>query len=423
MSDETRISRRAVITGAAVTAGGLLLRKLPAEGAGAAQSAPAAPPAVVPTQGGAADPSTVPGAPTSAASTRSPFVTPARAPAGVLTGASFSPLHQLTGTITPNDLVFERHHSGVPAIDPSRYQLLVHGLVDRPMGFTLADLQRFPSVSRVHFIECSGNGRVAYRDPKPEMTAQVIDGMTSNGEWTGVPLAVLFKEVGVKRAASWFLAEGGDAAKVSRSIPLDKAGDDALIAYAFNGEPLRPANGFPARLFLPGYEANTCIKWLRRLELLSQPNMSKDETAKYTDPLPNGTARQFSFVMDTKSLITRPSVPDLIEPGWREISGIAWSGRGKVTRVDVSVDGGAAWRPAELQGPVLPKAHTRFSLMWKWNGQPATLMSRATDETGAVQPTRAVFEATRGKGTDYHFNCIRAWSVDGDGRVTFAGAL
>lgn len=423
MSDERRISRRAVITGAAVTAGGLLLRKLPAEGAGTAQSAATAPPpAVVPTQG-IVDPSTVPGAPTSAASARSPFVTAARAPAGVLTGASFSPLHQLTGTITPNDLVFERHHSGVPAIDPSRYELLLHGLVDRPMSFALADLQRFPSVSRVYFIECSGNGRAAYRDPKPEMTAQAIDGMTSNGEWTGVPLSVLFKEVGVKRSASWFLAEGGDAAKVSRSIPLEKAWDDALIAYAFNGEPLRPANGFPARLFLPGFEANTCIKWLRRLELVDQPNMSKDETSKYTDPLPNGTARQFSFVMDAKSLITRPSAPQRLERGWREIAGVAWTGRGKIARVDISVDGGAAWQRAELQNPIMSKAHTRFSMMWKWNGQPATLMSRAVDETGYVQPTRAVFEAARGIGTDYHFNCIRAWHVDRDGQVTFAGSL
>jgi sulfane dehydrogenase subunit SoxC len=368
-----------------------------------------------------ADPSSVPGTPTSAISVRSAFETPARAPVGVLSGASLSPLHQLTGTITPNDLVFERHHSGVPAIDPKKYKLIVHGLVDRAMTFTLDDLKRLPSVSRVHFLECSGNGRGAYRDPKPEMTPQSVDGMTSNGEWTGVALSVILREVGARSAATWFLAEGGDAAKVSRSIPMQKAWDDALVVYAFNGEPLRPANGYPVRLLLPGYEGNTCIKWLRRIKLVDQPNMSKDETSKYTDPLLNGKARQFSFVMDAKSIITSPSPPSRLERGWREISGIAWTGRGRIRRVDVSTDGGRTWRQAELPEAPPSKAHTRFRLMWDWNGGPATLMSRATDETGYVQPTRAVYEATRGKGTDYHYNYIRAWTVARDGSITFAG--
>jgi sulfane dehydrogenase subunit SoxC len=409
MSDNT-ISRRAVIAGAAATAGAALLEKLP--GRAIPQDAPqTAPPA---------DPSTAPGAPTSAASARSTFETPARTPVGILTGASLTPIHQLTGTITPNDLLFERHHSGVPTIDPRKYKLLVHGLVDRSMTFTLDDLKRLPSVSRVYFIECSGNGRGAYRDPKPEMTPQLVDGMTSNGEWTGVPLRTVLQETGVRRSASWFLAEGGDAAKVSRSIPMAKALDDALIVYAFNGEPLRPSNGYPARLLLPGYEGSTCIKWLRRIKLIDQPNMSKDETSKYTDPLINGTARQFSFVMDAKSIITSPAHPARIERGWREISGIAWSGRGKVTRVDVSTDSGRTWEVAELQEPVLSRAHTRFRHMWEWRGGAATLMSRATDEAGYVQPTQAVFEATRGKGTDYHYNYIRAWNVDRDGRVVFA---
>lgn len=413
------VSRRTVIAGAAVVAGGALLQKLSVMDASAesvTENVPATAQAVP-------DPTTVPGAPTSATSARSPFVAPARAPAGVLTGASFTPLHELTGTITPNDLVFERHHSGVPAIDPTRYKLLVHGLVDRPVAFSLEDLQRFPSVSRVHFIECSGNGRGAYRGPRPDMTPQTVDGMTSNGEWTGVPLSLLFREAGARSSATWFLAEGGDAAKLSRSIPMLKAWDDALVAYAFNGEPLRPANGYPARLFLPGFEANTCIKWLRRIELVDQPNMSKDETSRYTDPLPGGTARMFSFVMDAKSIITRPAHPDRIGRGWREISGIAWSGRGRITRVDVSVDGGRTWSAAELQEPVLSKAHTRFRLMWEWTGGAAVLMSRAVDETGYVQPTRAAFAAGRGRGTDYHFNHIRAWRVDGDGRVTFAPDL
>jgi sulfane dehydrogenase subunit SoxC len=403
-----RLSRRAVIAGAAATAGAAVLRKLGGQ---------------VPTSGAAApvDPSTVVGSPTSATSARSPFEQPVRTPSGVLTGSSLTPLQDLTGTITPNDLVFERHHSGIPAIDPRRYKLMLHGLVERPIVFTLADLKRLPSVSRVHFIECSGNGRSAFRDPKPTMTPQQVDGMTSNGEWTGVPLSRLLHQAGLRSEARWLLAEGGDAAKLSRSIPVEKALDDAIIAYAFNGEALRPAHGYPVRLFLPGYEANTCIKWLRRVEAIAEPNMSKDETSKYTDPLPDGTARMFSFVMDAKSIITSPSHPARIERGWQEIAGVAWSGRGRIATVDVSVDGGREWQRATLQDPVLPRAHTRFHLMWRWNGRPATIMSRAVDETGYVQPTRALFTERRGKGTDYHFNHIRAWRVARDGEVTFAG--
>ena len=404
MKRDDNISRRAVIAGAAVTAGGVLLSKLPP----------------LPSTPESSDPSGVPGTPTSAVSARSTFETPTRTPTGQLTGASLTPIHELTGTITPSDLVFERHHSGVPTIDPTKYKLLVHGLVDRSMTFTLDDLKRFPSVSRVYFLECSGNGRSAYRDAKPELTPQIVDGMMSNGEWTGVPLALILREVGARSSAKWFLAEGGDAAKVSRSVPVEKGMDDALLAYAFNGEALRPANGYPARLLLPGYEGNACIKWLRRIKVIDQPNMSKDETSKYTDPLLGGKARQFSFVMEVKSIITAPAHPMRIERGWHEIAGVAWSGRGKIARVEVSMDGGRSWTLAELQDPVLPKAHTRFRLMWEWNGRATSVMSRATDETGSVQPTRAVFESTRGKGTDYHYNYIRAWNVGGDGRVTFA---
>ena len=415
----TDLSRRALLGGVAATAGGVLLERLRLD------HAPPAPvtPAVADTTAAPqvpADPTAAPGPGTSPVSARSPFEHPARTPAGVITGPSYSPIHELTGTITPSDLVFERHHAGVAMIDPKRYELLVHGLVDRPMVFSLDDLMRFPSVSRTHFIECSGNGRAGYRDPKPELSPQMIDGLTSNGEWTGVPLAVLLREVGVRDSASWFLAEGGDAAKLSRSIPIAKAWDDAIVAYAFNGEPLRPANGYPARLFLPGYEANTCVKWLRRIKLIDQPNMSRDETSKYTDPLPNGTARQFSFVMDAKSVITHPAYPArLAGPGWVQISGLAWSGRGKIARVDVSTDGGRTWTAAELQEPVLSRAHTRFRLMWEWNGRPATLLSRAVDETGYAQPTLATFAAGRGKGTDFHFNHVRGWAVQPDGRVLY----
>lgn len=404
MKSDDRISRRDLLAGAALTAGGALLPAL-ASGQGA------------PTQ----DPSTVPGTPTSAQSPRSPFEAPAKTPTGIITGVAYTPLHQLTGTITPNDLMFERHHSGVPAIDPRKYMLLVHGLVERPVTFTLDDLKRLPSVSRIHFLECSGNGRSAYRDPKPEMSAQLVDGMVCNGEWTGVPLAVVLREAGVRSTAKWFLAEGSDSNKLSRSVPIEKAWDDALLVYAVNGEALRPANGYPVRLILPGYEGNCNVKWLRRIKLIAEPNMSKDETSRYTDPMPNGKARQFSFVMDTKSIITSPSYPQQVERGWREISGVAWSGRGKITRVEVSTDAGRTWGAAELPEVILTKAHTRFRFMWNWNGAATTLMSRATDETGAVQPTRAVYESVRGKGSDYHYNYIRAWRVDRDGHVTFAG--
>ena len=417
---EDNISRRDLLAGAALSAGATLIPGL--QGTPQNPQAPAKATAVALPPSIPADPSAVPGAPTSAQSARSTFETPARAPVGTQSGASFTPLHQLTGTITPNDLMFERHHSGVPAIDPAKHKLVIHGLVDRPMTFTLDDLKRFPSVSRIHFLECSGNGRAAYKSPAPEMTPQIVDGLTCNGEWTGVPLATVLREVGVRYPASWLFAEGSDSGKMSRSVPVDKAWDDALLVWAFNGEALRPSNGYPLRLLLPGFEGNTCVKWLRRIKLTDQPNMSKDETSKYTDPLPGGKARQFSFLMDAKSVITAPATPARIERGWHEISGIAWSGRGKIQRVEVSTDGGATWQPAELQTPVLSKAHTRFTHMWDWNGGASLLMSRATDDTGYTQPTRAVFESTRGKGTDYHYNYIRAWQVGADGTVTFAGA-
>jgi sulfane dehydrogenase subunit SoxC len=413
MSDDTRrISRRAAITSTAAAVGAALLAR-----AGlAAQDAPAVPAAPP-------DPTKLPGLPTSAVSGRSPFVHPERAPTGVLSGPSFTPLQELTGTITPSDLHFERHHGGAAVVDPQRWKLVIHGMVERPLTFDLEDLKRFPSVTRVHFIECAGNGRSAYRTPSPDMTPQQVDGLTSNTEWTGVPLSLLFREAGVKPKATWFLAEGGDAAVLSRSIPVPKALDDALLAWGQNGEPLRVQNGYPVRLLLPGWEGNACVKWLRRLELIDQPNMSRDETSKYTDPLPGGKARQFSFEMDAKSVITSPAAPTkLSRAGWWPVRGLAWSGRGRIARVEVSTDGGKTWADAEMQGPVQPKAHVRFQHMWNWDGKPALLLSRATDETGAVQPTRAEFEAVRGIGTDFHFNYIRGWRVDRDGAVTFEGA-
>lgn len=366
----------------------------------------------------------MPGPGTTAVGTRAPSVHLGRAPVGKVAGESFTPLQDLYGTITPSDLHYERHHSGVPTIDPASYRLLIHGLVDRPLIFTLDELKRFPARSVIHFLECSGNGRAAYRAMSPHTTPQQIDGLTSTSEWGGVPLATLLREVGVRPAARWLLAEGGDAALMTRSIPLAKALDDALIAYAQNGEPLRPEQGYPARLLLPGWEGNANVKWLRRLKVGDEPFMTREETSRYTDALVGGDARQFSFVMDAKSIITYPAYPTVLpEQGWWEIRGIAWSGRGRITAVDISTNGGKTWSPATLQGPVLPIAHTRFRYLWQWQGQPATLMSRATDETGYVQPTLAALRAVRGPGTNYHMNNIRGWDVDTTGHVTFAARV
>ena len=424
------VTRRGLLAAAAASAGGAVLARLPAHAQSPATppaGAAAAPQAPVPAAAGAfdlasvpADPTRAPGPPTSALGARSPFEGPARTPVGLVAGSSLTPLHKLTGTVTPSDLVFERHHAGVALVDPARYGLVIHGLVERPMVFTLDDLKRLPGVSRTVFLECSGNGRGAFRTPRREMTPQAVDGLTSNGEWTGVLVSTLFREVGVQRGATWFRAEGGDASRLSRSVPIEKGMDDAMIAFAYNGEPLRPANGYPARLLLPGYEGNACVKWVRRIELADGPAMFRDETSKYTDPLADGTARQFSFVMDAKSIITAPAHPERVTPNaWTQITGIAWSGRGTITRVDVSTDGGTSWLVAELQEPVLPVAHTRFRLPWQWDGARAVLMSRAVDETGYAQPTLAEFRGKRGAGTDYHFNYIRSWVVEPDGQVFF----
>ena len=366
------------------------------------------------------DPTKVPGAPSSELGQRSPFERPRRIPVGGAQGISLAPLQDLHGVVTPADLHFERHHAGVPAIDPHRYKLLIHGMVERPTVFDLADLKRFPSVSHLYFLECSGNGGAGYRGARPELSPQLIDGLTSTSEWTGVPLATLLREVAVKPGAKWLLAEGEDAAVMARSIPIDKAWDDALIAYGQNGEAVRPEQGYPARLVLPGWEGNTNVKWLRRIEVADAPFMTREETSKYTDPLADGTARMFSFAMDAKSIITFPAYPVVLpESGWWEISGIAWSGRGRITRVDVSTDGGRRWTPAELQAPVLPKCHTRFRYLWNWNGSETTILSRAIDETGYIQPTLEQLRAARGVGTYYHFNHIRTWRVRRDGTVLF----
>ena len=332
---------------------------------------------------------------------------------------SDTPIHQLHGMITPSDLHFERHHSGVPDILPDQHQLLIHGLVETPIKFSVADLKRFPAVSRICFIECAGNCQDYFKQG-PGTTAQRLAGQTSQSEWTGVLLGTLLRETGLRKGASWLLAEGADAALMTRSIPLKKCLDDAIVAYAQNGEAVRPQQGYPVRLVLPGWEGSSCVKWLRRLEVGDQPWMTREETAKYTDPLPDGSARQFSFVMDAHSVITAPSYPQQLEKGWHEIRGLAWSGRGSISTVEVSADGGDHWQSALLQEPVLDKAHVRFRLPWHWDGKERLLLSRATDQTGYVQPMARELISARGIGSlRYHNNAIIGWRIKADGGLFY----
>jgi sulfane dehydrogenase subunit SoxC len=336
---------------------------------------------------------------------------------------TMTPLEHSRGIVTPSGLHFERHHGGIPTIDPAQHTLIVHGMVQRPKKFAMEDLQRFPSISRFHFIECSGNGLTEWREPTLK-TVQGTHGLTSTSEWTGVPLSTILREVGITEGAAWILAEGADAAVMTRSVPLDKAWSDALLAYGQNGEAIRPEQGYPLRLILPGWEGNTHIKWLRRLEVSDQPFMTREETSKYTDLVNGGKARQFSFTMEAKSVITFPSGEmKLPGPGFYEVTGLAWSGRGRIERVEVSADGGASWALAALQEPILPLCHTRFRFPWRWDGAPAVLQSRCVDETGYLQPTLADLVAVRGLdggkfGSIYHLNAVQSWGVASDGSVS-----
>ena len=359
------------------------------------------------------DPTKIPGALPGLVGTRSKFENPVKDPSAT---SSRTPLQDLVGTITPSDLHYERHHGGVPVIDPSKYELVIHGLVEKPMVFTLAELKRFPSVSRIAFLECSGNYR---GDASGKIRPQEICGLTSQSEWTGVKLSTLFREVGVKPNATWFLAEGGDAAVMTRSVPVSKGWDDAIIAYAQNGEAIRPEQGYPVRLFLPGWEGNASVKWLRRLELSDEPFMTREETSKYTETVGEGKIRQFSFAMDARSIITYPSYPASVEKGWIEIRGIAWSGRGKIIKVEISTDAGKSWKNADLQDPVMDKAQVAFRYLWHWDGNYAEIMSRAVDETGYVQPFLKDLLAARGGNISYHFNPVTAWYLQKDGKVLF----
>ncbi len=361
-----------------------------------------------------ADPTRVPGRIPSPCGSRASTETAQR-----LTTAthSLTPHQALHGIITPSALHFERHHNGVPTIDPDQHRLLIHGLVERPLTFSMSDLMRFPSVTRTLFIECSGNSGKEWKGPTGK-TVQDTHGLMSTSEWTGVALATVLTEAGIKPEAAWVLAEGSDAAAMTRSLPLAEVLKDALLCYAQNGEALRPEQGYPLRLVIPGWEGNTCIKWLRRLKLGPAPFMTREETSRYTDLMPDGTARQFTFVMEAKSVITSPSGSQRIEPGFIEIRGLAWSGHGRVNKVEVSTDGGVTWHPAQRQEPVLAYCHTRFRFRWRWNGEEAILQSRCTDETGYIQPTRAALVAARGTHSSYHYNAIQSWKVGRNGQVT-----
>lgn len=362
----------------------------------------------------AIDPTRVPGASPGPYGERSPFEKQARL---VANASSTTPLQNLQGIITPSALHFERHHNGVPAIDPARHRLLVHGLVDRPMIFTVEELKRFPSVSRFAFLECSGNSRDGWGEAQ-DSTVQHLHGLTSTSEWIGIKLSTLLEAAAIRREATWMLAEGGDAAALTRSVPLtDEVLNEAMVCYGQNGEALRPEQGYPLRLLLPGFEGNINVKWLRRLKLGSAPFMTRWETATYTDLMPDGKAYQFSLVMEAKSVITRPSGQQQLRPGFHEIQGLAWSGRGCITTVDVTVDAGRTWQAARLQEPVLPKCHTRFRLPWKWNGQETIIQSRCTDVTGYRQPTRESLIKVRGIHSSYHYNGIQSWKIERNGIV------
>jgi sulfane dehydrogenase subunit SoxC len=362
------------------------------------------------------------GAPMSPYGERSPFEKSVRVSNSPLktTGSSLTPLQDLNGTITPSSLHYERHHAGVPAIDPAKHELMIHGLVERPLIFTLEDLKRLPSVSRTHFLECSGNSTGEHIG-QPGKTAQQSAGLVSCSEWTGVALSTLFREVGVKPEAKWVLAEGADASRLARSVPLTKATDDAMVAYSQNGEAVRPEQGYPLRLILPGWEGNINVKWLHRLELIDQPAMTRDEAAFYTDLLPSGKARHFGVVMEAKSIVTCPSGGQhLPAPGFYEISGIAWSGRADVTAVEVSVDGGQKWQKAQLQQPVLKDSLVRFRLPWSWHGSEATIGSRCIDASGYVQPSSEELIAVRGPAAYHHHNGIKWWKLKTTGELTYA---
>jgi sulfane dehydrogenase subunit SoxC len=338
--------------------------------------------------------------------------------AETVSSINFTPLHELDGIITPNGLCFERHHAGVAVVDPAEHRIMINGLVDKPLVFTMADLMRFPRENHVYFLECAANSGMEWRGAQLN-GCQFTHGMIHNVMYTGVPLRLLLAEAGVKTAGKWLLAEGADASGMTRSIPMEKALDDCLVAFKMNGEALRAEQGYPVRLVVPGWEGNMWVKWLRRLEVGDQPWHHREETSKYTDLLANGKARRFTWEMDAKSVITNPSpqAPLGHTKGHTVLSGIAWSGRGTIPRVDVSIDGGANWHVARLSGPSLMKSMHRFYYEFDWDGRPLLLQSRAHDSTGYVQPTKDQLRAVRGVNSIYHNNGIQTWAVNAEGSV------
>jgi sulfane dehydrogenase subunit SoxC len=339
-----------------------------------------------------------------------------------------TPHQLLQGAITPNGLFFSICHSALPDIDPAQHKLVIHGLVKQPLVYTLDSLSRYPMVTRTHFLECSGNSAPMFSREPMQVTAQAIHGLVSNAEWTGVLLSTLLEETGIDPRATWLLAEGADAPSLHRSVPIKKALDDAMIALYQNGERIQPGNGYPMRLLLPGYQGNMNVKYVRRIKLIDQPAMSFFESKTYSQILPTGKMWLFHFTQEVKSFITHPSFGHALQgPGFYEISGVAYSGNGRISKVMVSADGGKSWAQAALQEPVMPKAFVRFRMPWRWEGQPAVLQSRASDEAGNVQPTRAEFVAARGQ-TDkplttplafpnQHYNSITSWGIDSKGEI------
>ncbi len=332
---------------------------------------------------------------------------------------SFTPLQNLFGIVTPSGLHFERHHAGMPEIDPHEHRLMIHGMVSNPRIFAMDDIVRFPSVTRIHFIECGANTGMEWANVAVP-TVQYSHGMIGCSEWTGVLLSTLLDECGVdRRRAKFVLAEGADAASLTRSIPIAMALDDVIVAYGQNGEMVRPEQGYPLRLLVPGVQGVSSVKWLRRLKVGDAPWNTREESLHYVDLMPGGVHRQYTWIQEAKSVITSPSGGQVIlDRGQHEITGLAWSGRGRVRRVDVSTEGGRNWRTARLQEPVLTKSLTRFRIDWTWDGGGAMLQSRVIDETGYVQPTYRQLREVRGTRSIYHNNAVQTWRVDSSGEVS-----
>ncbi|MBT5075015.1 MAG: sulfite dehydrogenase [Kordiimonadaceae bacterium] len=330
-----------------------------------------------------------------------------------------TPHQDLMGTITPSGLHFELTHHGIPDIDPEQHAVVIHGMVKQPLKYNIEALENYPTITREHFLECSGNSLALWSEKPQEWNLQRMHGLLSGSQWTGVPLSTLLDECGVSPDAKWIIAEGADSGSLSRSIPIDKALKDSMIAIYQNGERIRPGQGYPMRLFNPGYEGNTSVKWIRSLHVTDRPAMSRFETSTYTDKMPDGKALQFTLEIDVKSMITRPSnAMSLKKHGLYEITGLAWSGKGKIDRVEVSVDGGKTWAEAALEGPIQSIMLTRFRIPWLWQGEPAILQSRAIDEFGRVQPSRSELVEARGTKGTYHYHGYQSWGVGTNGKIS-----